>query len=239
MLTIMKPLSKILFALSLFGALIIIIVPQRANAALEQPPGEFPITEPLRPMEPGIKPNYSGNIQNGEPVNLEETDEDVQNNENSIGSTPDIDPVTGQPRQNSNINTSNSGNGKVWLLGIIVVIVIAGGGWFMRKKKLGNLAKTLVVAALIFFGAGFGLLSQPMLAQAQRVSQGVPQNSGQNSNQPIQRTIIPEDEIKEDPLAAPQKTNKSLYAIITVSLILVAGMAWYYMARNKPSTPAL
>lgn len=220
---------KIIFAISFLLTIFLGIPSASVFAALEQPAGQYPITEPLKPMDPGVKPNYSGNIQDGEPANLDQSEDGytapTNNPETSVDETVG-DNELGKPVPS--VEAEEKGKGKILLAGIILVVVVAGVIWFLRKNKSGGAGAAVFLAALTL--SGFLVMSTTATVFAQ--TQGNPQSSPLNSNQPIQRTIIPEDQIEEEPFTSPESGNKSFYVIITVALLLVAGGGWYFFARR-------
>ena len=221
----LKNYFAIFFVISLFvGA--VIAAPQQSFAALEQPAGEFPINEPLHPMEPGTKPNYSGNIQSGEQVNLEETAEEPSAiNEPNPAITDPAEAATVQPVPNTGTESdSSTGNWKYWLAGLILIIVVGGGVWAWRRKP-SKTTTAVILAAIMFSGLYSGFAVNPVFAQ----------HTDPNSNKAIQRTITVEGEDPELGTDSAGQANTGLFGLTAAILVLIAGGAGYFFwTRSSP-----
>lgn len=194
------------------------------KAALEQPPGQFPITEPLQSVPDGITPNYSGNIQDGEPANLD--DENVQDsvpsteNNESIGADESGSTDVDESIENQELSDPVQKSSKLWAL-VTALIILLGivGLWFWRKKSMvGPVVIVFLIAPTLMIG---GITAQLTHAQS------LPSNS-----QPVQRIIVEEGaETLSGDTAAQGKRNgtTAIYGLLATGLVLIAAGAAYLL----------
>jgi hypothetical protein len=185
--------------LSFFIILIFLILPAPALAALNQPAGQYPITEPLQPIDVGNKPNYSGNIQFDDP------------GENSPAPANDLtDDQVGSIDTTTAEKSSSEGHNWIKILfGFVVLVVITVVGlmlWRNRKTAAIALLLALVIAPLLILGSNRVLAasSPPPLNPSPR------------------RVILEEDQITPVEPAKTQASHSVLYGLAAIVLIIVA-----------------
>lgn len=223
----MGMLHKIAFVLF---AVVFILIPNNAMAAALQPPGEFPITEPLIPIEPGMKPNYSNSVQDDEktPANVssgapESTPEESAQSAN--------ESLSEQAESNAEVKTGES-TGKSsnkWIVLVIVLIVAAVAGGVYWRRKVSHTSATLGLVGIIFLSTVL-VIGVPQSSMAQ---------SSQSGGAVIQRTI---EESNSDGTLASEITqqqaestlnNQFTFTLLAILLIIVAiGAAAMYWKNS-------
>ena len=136
-------MKKGIISLVLFVIVVFCIFPSTVIAALKQPPGQFPVTEPLQSVDVGTKPNYSGNIQAGKPTDSdkEATSDGSSLSDNSAGDMPQ-DDTSSSELQKTEASTTDTGGVttkhfkiKLSILIIIVVVLLIAGLIYRRRKS--------------------------------------------------------------------------------------------------------
>lgn len=215
-------ITTFLFSLFITTGMLVAVA-QTSSAALEQPAGEFPITQPLKPIDPGSKPNYSGNIQDGEPVLLQPTEEEELSPESAPGvitTDGEMDVEQIRVMENDGFETSG-GNGKLWFIALAAIIVIGVVALFLWRR--GQVSKTTTALVLAFFlFTGFATINSA-LAQPAPIA-------------PQQRTITAEEDVVEEGQILPSsESNRSAYMVTVIGLLLIAGGALYlFWTQTKP-----
>ena len=199
-----------------------------ALAVALQPPGQMPITEPLRPIDPGVEPNYSNNVQDDAktPANvITDKPEDEPEAANTNSANGDSNSVAANSEES--INPSVEKSNKKWIVLLILVIIAAIGGGIYWRRKINRTEATFIIAGLLlssFAVLGFGNIS---LAQAQTE----PQAQSQSSDKPaaIQRTIVEENDQGLTPSqvtaqsSAQDKSKKTVtFGLAAIILIIIA-----------------
>lgn len=197
-----------------------------------QPPGQIPIVEPLRPIEPGNQPNYSNNVQDDEQTpanipsseNLQEPEPNAENNDQSE-KQEEISNVSGQ-------KSSESNNSKKWvILAVLILVLICVLGWIFRKKIMKSTA--LILAGLFF--AGSILCSNHVSANVLMA-----QSNERNNTQPIQRTIEEENkqgftptQVKAEEKIAAKSRSSVVFGLGSVILLIVGIGAAAFLLKNN------
>ncbi len=136
-------MKKGIISLVLFVIVVFCIFPITTIAALKQPPGQFPVTEPLQSVDVGTKPNYSGNIQAGKPSNSDKqaTSDGSDPSDNSAGDIPQ-DDTSSSELQKTEASTTDTGGVttkhfkiKLSIFIIIVVVLLIAGLVYRRRKS--------------------------------------------------------------------------------------------------------
>lgn len=136
-------MKKGIISLVLFVIVVFCIFPSTVIAALKQPPGQFPVTEPLQSVDVGTKPNYSGNIQDGKPSNSDKqaTSDGSDPSDNSAGDIPQ-DDTSSLESQKTEASTTDTGGVttkhfkiKLSIFIIIVVVLLIAGLVYRRRKS--------------------------------------------------------------------------------------------------------
>lgn len=215
-----KILSALVFALVLDVGLFLPTSVVKADPP-KQPAGQMPILEPLLPVDSGVKPNYSKNIQDNGDVNS-----NVSNNETQA------ENETSQTNQNQVPVKSKALI--YWILGVAVilltilyilwkkgVIVITSG----EDKVIKSLFALLLIPSLVVIFS-----SDLKFASAQSLPTDKP---------PIQRTIVEEgssDFLSDSntPPAEKAANNTVIYTLGATALIIIAVGAAITLWYNQP-----
>lgn len=216
-------MKNLLLSILLISAL---LVPNFAQAVEQQPPGQFPITQPLQPIQPGVKPNYSGSVQHqgsSSPAQTEANTDYNQNNSNAVSpNTTDSGAPTVLFKDPRPVEQSSS---KFWIFIVIGLVIVVAIGIYLWKKKVIKNMTTFVIAFAIFSSVLFGIHGLKIA-----LAQSLPKNGP-----PIQRTIEVEGEQNSiSPSAQPQSQNQGLYGILAVGLGLLAVGAIYLLWTKYP-----
>ena len=138
-------MKKGIISLVLFVIVVFCIFPITAIAALKQPPGQFPVTEPLQSVDVGTKPKYSGNIQDGKPFNSDKqaTSDGSDPSDNSVGDIPQDGTSSSSSLESQKTVASTTDTGGVTTkhfkiklsIFIIIVVVLLIAGLIYRRRK--------------------------------------------------------------------------------------------------------
>lgn len=213
----------------------------KASAVAKQPAGEFPITEPLQPLQPGIQPNYSNSVQDDEhtPANLIDGIPADSDSESGSATNPSGQPMieSGTPAA---AQTPAAQQSKKWYVLLVIVVIGIVARLVYWRRKINRTGASLVIAGLLmatFSILGLSLGSSPAFAQTP------PQQ-----RLPIQRVI---EEENPDGLTASQVASQGatssanndtragqtvLFGLAAVFLIIVAiGIAVMYWKKSTPA----
>lgn len=236
-------LSSIVTTLFVIGVMFSAGVVYGAALDIEsQPAGEVPLDDPLQPAQPGVQPNYSGNIQDGEKVNPEELLE-TPNMEMGVEPAYEtrLNDETGEVEQvpvDSSLNEANpttKRNYTPYLFGLAALIIIASVGAILWSKR-GD-ADTTSMTAKIFI-LMFVFTASALLFSATNPT-GVYAQSPPINGPQIQRTIeeVDSNSTVDITTAAPEPKNidnSTLYTIVAAALIVVAIGAIYILWTRYP-----
>lgn len=238
----MKKYNKILNAIHLlflatFSA-IMLTTPVSVSAVALQPPGQIPITEPLRPTPEGVEPNYSNNIQDDSQTPANEVsaqaieEESVANEPSERGDTP---ALINSENAEQNSPTKNSSKKWLWGFGVIILLGLLGGGvYLLRRAKRTN--ATLAIAALMISATSVLFLSDTGQAQAQNTK---------NTGISVQRVIeeegsngLTQSQIKAGSETDSQSGRQVIFGLAGILLIVVAvGAAAIFWRGSTTETP--
>ena len=215
------------------------------GAALDiesQPAGEVPIDDPLQPAQPGVQPNYSGNIQDGEKVNPDE-----------IPETPSMEMGV-EPAYETRINDETGGIEQVpvnpdlneagpttkrnyipYLFGLGAIIIIVGVGAILWSKR-GDADTTSLTAKI--FTLMFVFTATIMVFSTMDYTNVHAQSPPVNGPQ-MQRTIeeVDGNSVVDITTVAPEPkniNNSTLYTIVAAALVVVAIGAMYILWTRYP-----
>lgn len=223
-----KAITKTLVVVGLLAFSFILTTPS-VLAVARQPAGEFPITEPLRPLEGNVEPNYSNSIQDDEKTPANASEEDLLDTTPESGSaaTASNEDINSGADLNKEIpNSADSKSGKKWFIVIPVALGFIICGFIWRKKIVGLIS---VLALAI-------LLSQSLLFSHSSV---VYAQSATREGPVIQRTIEDESKLQSNnSLSTPQKQSgqTAIFGIMAVLLFVVAigAAAMFWKSHGEP-----
>ncbi len=215
-----------------------------ALAVALQPPGQMPITEPLRPIDPGVEPNYSNNVQDDSktPANVvtdKPEDEPEAVNTNSANGDSNSVAANSEDTINSSVEKSN----KKWIILLVLVIIAAIGGGIYWRRKLNRTEASFIIAGLLL--SSFTILGLGGLGLTYAQAQAQTQSSDKPAV--IQRTIVEENDQGLTPSqvtaqsSAQDKSKKTVtFGLVAIILIIIAiGGAVMLWKENlaKSTTP--
>ncbi len=213
----------------IFGVLsfVFFILPNMCLAASLQPAGEFPINEPLRSIEPGMKPNYSNSIDDDEnkPANIvnNELQPIVNNDQFVVESTPAAEQF-----ENEVVEKSNN----KWLLGLVIIILAAISGGLFWRRKITRTEAALGLVGLLFLN--FALVATSVnfaFAQNAPIEGPVIQRTieEENSDGVLVSEVTPKQQAESD------AQSQVIFGLAAILLVIVAmGAATMYWRNSHP-----